>query len=188
MLDLETLGTHVGAPILTIGAVLFDPNGDTIISTFRRGISLKYSLMRGFTINDDTFFWWLQQSEAARTSLLAAQRISYTPEDALKEFSDWVYDDGHPGPTSPKEILMWGNGAAFDNALLTEYYRRCSVQPQPWQHFNDRCYRTFKNQFPDVKLERYGTYHDPVDDAISQAKHVQTICRLVRDGHQKPVL
>jgi exodeoxyribonuclease VIII len=43
---------------------------------------------------------------------------------------------------------------------------------QPWRHWNDRCYRTVKSLYPDVKLERVGTHHNAVDDAESQARHL----------------
>jgi exodeoxyribonuclease VIII len=44
--------------------------------------------------------------------------------------------------------------------------------PVPWQFWNSRCYRTVKSLYPDNKLKRSGTYHNAVDDAESQARHL----------------
>jgi len=45
----------------------------------------------------------------------------------------------------------------------------------PWSYRNDRCYRTLAAICPEVKMERIGTFHNAVDDAKSQARHLQRI-------------
>jgi inhibitor of KinA sporulation pathway (predicted exonuclease) len=46
-----------------------------------------------------------------------------------------------------------------------------------YKFWNERCYRTVKNQYPDVKLTRTGTYHNALDDARTQAEHLVQICQ-----------
>ena len=66
---------------------------------------------------------------------------------------------------------MWGNGATFDNVILANAYRGAGL-PVPWKFWNDKCYRTIKGFFPQIKLQRIGTHHNAQDDAESQAWHL----------------
>lgn len=66
---------------------------------------------------------------------------------------------------------VWGNGASFDNVILRGAYARNST-PAPWAWWNDRCYRTIKALHREVPMERLGTHHNALDDAISQALHL----------------
>jgi inhibitor of KinA sporulation pathway (predicted exonuclease) len=68
-------------------------------------------------------------------------------------------------------VSIWGNGANFDNPLLACAYEAVDVKPY-YKFWNERCYRTVKNQYPDIKLERTGTYHNALDDARSQAEQI----------------
>ena len=77
---------------------------------------------------------------------------------------------------SVKVCGMWGNGAAFDNVLLSNAYRKLEMN-QPWKFWNDRCYRTVKNIYKDVEFIRSGTHHNAVDDTESQALQLIEICK-----------
>lgn len=89
--------------------------------------------------------------------------------DALRDFSMWVMNHSIYGKPS-----VWGNGAGFDNVLVSSAYEAIKV-PKPWGFSQDRCYRTMKNEFPQVTMEREGTHHDALSDAVSQAKHLIAI-------------
>lgn len=67
--------------------------------------------------------------------------------------------------------LLWGNGSDFDNVILASAYRSCNLEV-PWKFWNNRCYRTVKALRPDIKIHRSGTYHNALDDAVSQAEHL----------------
>ncbi len=82
----------------------------------------------------------------------------------LSEFSEWLDSLG-------EEPKVWGNGAAFDNVILAQAYRRAGLSV-PWPYWNDRCYRTVKAMRPDVRMDRTGTHHNAIDDATSQARHL----------------
>jgi DNA polymerase III epsilon subunit-like protein len=47
-----------------------------------------------------------------------------------------------------------------------------------WMH-PDRCYRTMVRVMPDTKLARVGVHHSAVDDAATQALHLQRILKGV---------
>lgn len=163
MLDLETMGTGPNAAIVAIGAVAFDLQAGTIGDRFYRVVDLGTSVVMGGEIDADTVLWWMKQSDDARAMFT---RDSVPLSLALADFSLWLSAHG-----APDNVRVWGNGAAFDNVILSSAYRSSS-RTQPWRHWNDRCYRTVKSLYPDVKLERVGTHHNAVDDAESQARHL----------------
>lgn len=171
MVDLETLGTAPGSAILSIGAVEFDPYSDRIGATFDRHIDLVGSFAAGFEVSASTTLWWLTQSEDARSRIIRGQVGAQHPAGVLVDFSGFCEQ---VSASIKKDVVIWGNGASFDNVLLGEAYRMVNLLP-PWEFWNDKCYRTIKGEYPDVKLVREGVHHDALHDAISQAKHLQSI-------------
>jgi hypothetical protein len=122
-------------------------------------------------VSKETEAWWSRQSEEAQEviarSMDPTQSVPLTT--ALQRFNDYL---GRFGGRS--SVRVWGNGSDFDNALLAVCFDAANVRPG-WEFWNNRCYRTLKNQAPDIKIVRGGTYHDAFDDAIDQAKHLQRI-------------
>ena len=176
MLDLETLGTRPGSVILSIGAVAFGPKGadpgGLILPVNRRSC-----FNAGLTEDVETVKWWNEQSGMARQVL----KDSLHPEalyisEALEALSTWVEArrlEGTNGGLRP--LRVWGNGAAFDNALIAEAAVRCGKRPL-WSHRDDRCFRTLKAMRPDVRaLPFEGTPHNAADDARNQAVHAVRI-------------
>lgn len=175
MLDLETLSTHTNARILAIGAVKFT-EAERISDKFYQPIkALAFETLNaverdfvdpdGFHVSRDTLDWWGQQSEKAQAVFEDPQGI--TISEALTLFAHWVLSS----PGDIKDIRMWGNGAEFDNVILSTAYRLCD-KPAPWRFYNNRCYRTVKSLFPTEKIKRLGTHHNALDDALSQAEHL----------------
>lgn len=164
MLDLETMGVKPYSPIVAIGAVLFDPKSDQIGETFYQLIDLQSCEDAGLKICADTVLWWLRQSDAARGQLCNPSLERTSLKNALLDFSMWV----------PEGAKVWGNGSDFDNVILESAYEVCG-QKVPWNYWNNRCYRTVKNLKPSVEIVREGVHHNALDDAISQAKHLQRI-------------
>jgi hypothetical protein len=165
MVDLETMGTHVGAPIMSIGAVMFDPNTDWIGESFHVGVELESNTEYGRHPDPGTIMWWLGQSEDARKALLAMERVDLY--SALDEFAKWA---------PPSETWVWGNGAAFDNVILASAYKSTGIPPF-WSYKHDRCFRTITNLAPDVEWVTDGVAHDALDDAIMQARHMQKVVK-----------
>jgi hypothetical protein len=171
MLDLETMGTGPNAAIVAIGAVEFEINktpgqlgGGQLGDTFYMPISLDSAMASGGQVDAGTVLWWLKQTDAAR-AMFTHPAIEHG--QALANFSSWMHQCGEF-----KNLRVWGNGASFDNVILASAYRRAAL-PLPWNGFNDRCYRTVKSMHPTAPaLERVGTHHNAMDDAISQAKHL----------------
>ena len=175
MLDLETLDTASSAVVISIGAVAFDPEtsalGDKFYVEMTEDIAAQQA--RGRTISGDTVRWWMQQD------VLAKRVFSVPPPDgvervntfeALARFSLFVAANGG------RDVELWGNGADFDNTILGSLYDAFGFR-KPWSYSRNRCYRTMKNIGigPRRPQAREGIYHNALDDAITQAIHLQDI-------------
>ena len=170
MLDLETMGTSPNAAIVAIGAVAFDADAGTLGSSFYATISLESATEAtanapGGTIEPATVLWWMQQSRDARAVFQGDSLHLYT---ALDQFAGWIKS------AAGDDAKVWGNGADFDNVILATAFRRWRIAT-PWDFRNNRCYRTLKNEHPEVLIERKGTHHNALDDATSQAEHAIAI-------------
>lgn len=167
MLDLETFGVGSDAAIVSIGAVQFDAESGRLGSEFYTVIDPQSCVDRGLRIDAGTVLWWLQQGDAARQAIAnpGTERVSLT--EGLRAFAAWL----------PKDAVVWGNGATFDNVVLSNAYRAINA-PRPWGYRNDRCYRTLKNLLPGVAGPAdEGVSHNALDDARWQAKHAVSLLR-----------
>lgn len=166
MLDLETMGKAPDAAIIAVGAAAFDfCSPYEITSTFYHVVSLKSSVTAGGVIDAGTVLWWMNQSENARNAILDVP--AFPIEFVLREFSAWAVSNANEA-----NIIVWGNGAAFDNVILKGAYERLRIPP-PWSYKNDRCYRTAMAMFPHhVALTFEGIKHSALHDATYQAKNL----------------
>lgn len=167
MVDLETWGRRPGSAIRSIGACVFTPEG--LGATFYVNVSRAEQELLGLEVEPETANWWSNQSAAAREALEVGQ---LPVSDALRLFAQWLEEDVG---SSEKTLRLWGNGAAFDNAILAEVHARAG-KPKPWAFWNDRCYRTLKNLFRDVDAGKFrGDVHHALHDAEHQARHTVKI-------------
>ncbi|HEE3179224.1 TPA: 3'-5' exoribonuclease, partial [Klebsiella pneumoniae] len=70
MVDLETMGKKHNAPIVAIGAVVFDPATGSIGESFYKVVCLESSVNWGAVIDPSTVIWWLKQSSEARSAIV----------------------------------------------------------------------------------------------------------------------
>ena len=160
MLDLETLGKGSNAVIIAIGAVAFDRDG-TALEGFYVNVEPQSCTDIGMKMDASTVMWWMQQSDEAR----AAFKKCNTPiQRALMQLSFWLSNK------CTDDVWVWGNGATFDNVIISNAYILSGVQ-QHWKYSKDRCYRTLKELMPHITHERTGTHHNALDDARYQAEH-----------------
>lgn len=175
MLDLETLDTAPTAVVLSIGAVAFDPYSNEIGETFYvESDSAAHQQKNGRTISGATVRWWMQQSEEARKVFGALPELGTPTNTALRMFTDFV------GRNGQDNVKVWGNGADFDNVILGSLFESYGM-PRPWSYSKNRCYRTMKNIGigPRRPKDREGVHHNALDDAITQAKHLQEIFKCL---------
>ncbi|HBS6007738.1 TPA: 3'-5' exoribonuclease, partial [Klebsiella pneumoniae] len=126
MVDLETMGKKHNAPIVAIGAVVFDPATGSIGESFYKVVCLESSVNWGAVIDPSTVIWWLKQSSEARSAIVNDDAIPL--QDALLQFREFVSDNVAGGS---KKAQVWGNGASFDNSILRSSYD-CIAEDYPW--------------------------------------------------------
>lgn len=136
MVDLETMGKKHNAPIVAIGAVVFDPATGSIGESFYKVVCLESSVNWGAVIDPSTVIWWLKQSSEARSAIVNDDAIPLL--DALLQFREFVSDNV---AGRSKKAQVWGNGASFDNSILRSSYD-CIAEDYPWEYWNDRDVRT----------------------------------------------
>ena len=170
-LDLETLGTKPGSVIFSVGCVAFDETGVT--SEYYSLIGIHNSRNAGFRVNPQTEAWWDSQPEEAQKELNLAWGSARTVDDVLDTFGEWVIETAG----DRDNVVMWGNGADFDNVLLASYYQMFGMDP-PWLYTNGRCLRTLKNVFPGFEPPMIGTLHNALDDAKHQALWITNILKM----------
>lgn len=165
MIDLETLGTRPGSVILSIGAVMFDARACHVGETFYSAIGVASSLSAGATIDDETLNWWSGQKPEACAAIFDALRPDAPGlRTALSTLTAFLAQQA-----DLDKLRVWGNGANFDNVLLSAAYRQAR-QAAPWKFWNDRCFRTLKSTFPGHEPKRAGVHHNALDDARHQAR------------------
>ncbi|MEC6147495.1 3'-5' exonuclease [Klebsiella pneumoniae] len=172
MIDLETMGNGPYAPIVSIGAVFFDPSTGATGEDFQVNVSLESSMRFRARPDASTVLWWMEQGENARKALTTdTQELSI----ALGWLSDFISKN-----TNPRFVQVWGNGASFDCVILRNSYS-LTGREAPWQWWNDRDVRTVVEMGKaigfdpkrDVPFE--GTRHNALADAIHQSKYVSAI-------------
>lgn len=174
MIDLETMGKKPNAPIVSIGAVLFDPQTGELGPEFYTAVSLHSSMEQGAVPDGDTVLWWLKQSAEARAAICADDAMQI--DDALAEFIQFIFQH----TDEPKYLKVWGNGATFDNVILRGAYERAGMLC-PWAYWNDHDVRTIVTLGrtlgfdPKRDMPFDGDMHNALADARHQAKYVSAI-------------
>ena len=167
MFDLETMGKRPGCVILSIGACVFDPHTDWIGDTLHIHIDSDESELRGFKANMGTVRWWLTQDTEARAALEAGQKNAVSPFAAIDGFCNFVSSAGN-------DPDVWCNGNSFDIPILAAYFGHFHLE-LPWNYWQERDLRTLKGINKGQRIERTGTHHNALDDALHQARLVQHI-------------
>lgn len=176
-LDIETLGTKPGCAVVSIGAVAFSKDR-VLPARFYRVLDIKSQLKLDLRINPETLAWWMDQDPAVQLTLKDALSMAGQIGEALDEFSLWYRKQCFNA--------VWARGASFDFAILTTAAQRAGRE-LPWKFWQERCQRTVTAMYPEVQVPRSGTYHNALDDAITQAQHLVDIHRYSHDNPQTGV-
>jgi len=189
MLDIETMGIAVGAPIITIGAVLFDPHAqDTVQALENRGflarIDIEDAVKHSNGVDGGTLKWWLSQEDAAIKALVEGEE-TYMTKEAMLEFGQyckarWPKGDdlffaGHS--QYPIACQVWAKSPDFDCKIM-EHVCNLLGEQFPFRFYEWRCVRTLQDlawpDGPDARPTfKFGTAHDARADAVNQALMVQ---------------
>ena len=175
MVDLETMGSGPDAPIVSIGAVYFDPSTGNTGAEFYQVVSLESSMSFGMKPDASTIQWWLKQSSEARSAILVDEALGL--RETLELLADFIAENAANGSHT---VQLWGNGCSFDNVILRRAYALTET-PFSVPFWNDRDVRTIVelgksvgiNPRFDIPFE--GDMHNALSDARHQVKYVSAI-------------
>lgn len=175
MVDMETMGNSPHAPIVSIGAVFFDPSTGNTGAEFYQVVSLESSMSFGMKPDASTIQWWLKQSSEARSAILVDEAMGLLK--TLELLADYIAENAANGSHA---VQLWGNGCSFDNVILRRAYALTDT-PFAVPFWNDRDVRTMVELGKSVGINpRYdipfeGDMHNALSDARHQVKYVSAI-------------
>ncbi|EGQ5289338.1 3'-5' exonuclease [Enterobacter hormaechei] len=175
MVDIESMGKKPGAPIVSIGAVFFDPASGQTGPEFYKVISLESAMEWGGVPDASTILFWMKATPEARSEIIMDHAIPL--DDALLQFKDFIAENAANGKDT---VQVWGNGATFDNVLLEDSYARTGISC-PWKYWNNRDVRTIVElgkavgYTPRHEIPFEGEPHKAISDARHQVKYVSAI-------------
>lgn len=163
MIDLETLNNTPTSALLSIGAAAFNPQEQKIIDTHE-----WFILEISGTVSMDTLLWWLSQKpEAIGKLVVGLKGENAIPIDmALRQLA--AFANNH----KCKEV--WSHGGSFDLPIIRYHSDRHHI-PMPWKYWDERCTRTLYPFKGKPTIQREGTHHSAMDDAVHQAKCVMEV-------------
>jgi hypothetical protein len=169
MLDLETLSTRPESVILTIGAVKFDPFGDTVDVDnglyYRVDVDEQLALDRH--ILESTVEWWGNQDPEVREEALG-ERDRVSLDEMTRGLNRFLVGVEN----------IWCQGPAFDVVILENLYRQLT-KPTPWQFWQISDSRTLFKTHGDPRDKNRAAAHNALMDCYYQADAVQEIYRTV---------
>lgn len=171
MIDIETLDTKPSAVVLSIGIVLWGPDG--VLDTRALYPSLSEQAALGRTVSEGTVRWWLQQDPTAweRAFVVRAGRMT------LEMTRIALFNALKVEPVA----AVWANGPAFDLVILENLF---GVENVPWKFYEGRDVRTIREEavLHDWKPKGEFLRHDPVDDCLYQIAVVEEARRRIDLG------
>lgn len=170
MLDLETLGTRKSSIVTAIGAVFFDPQSFELGNTFYKKIDMCTADNR--TVDIDTIKWWFTQDPQAQKDMISDAEEHRV---VIRAFHLWLTNQ----PRALQRI--WANSPSFDVEMMKDVFNQLGYK-FPFMFYQERDVRTIKDlAWPDKDTcpnFNDGTKHNALDDAIAQAKLVQTAYKM----------
>lgn len=141
-----------------------------VVDTFDIKVDLQSCINLDLDIEGATLYWWFEQPAESRLQL------TYRPSilsHALTDFTKWL-----PRPKWG-QFSIWSHGANFDGVILRNAYQATGIEC-PWSYRDEKCYRTVKNMFSNIKYIHGGEEHVGLDDAYAQAKHLIEINSYIK--------
>lgn len=158
MIDIETLGVRLDAPIIQLGYCVFNKN--RILKSTEINIEFPTTLEKA---DLSTVLWWMKQDKKVIEQVFNPDNrksLYHALNSMVWEFKE-------------REIVsVWSKGPQFDIAMLEgkfKYFHQITI---PWKYFMVRDYRTIKESFPDIQDDNKKVVHSAEADAIHQARHL----------------
>ena len=164
MLDVETLGTSPGCAIVSIGAVLFDREGEgwpqDPCHEFYARIRLDTCERVGLRFEAATIEWWMERADK-----WPGDKLHTSLQSALMTLAFFVER------ANPPVQRIWAHGASFDPPILAAAYRAVG-EAIPWGPTLIRDTRTLF-EMVGMPVSLADPAHHALEDARAQARAVQ---------------
>lgn len=166
MLDMETIAVSPRSVVLSLGAVHFNPFGDSIDDELYFRISIDDQDALGREIDPGTLDWWSKQDPAIMEE-------AFNPDDRISLVS--AMDQFHRFAWGCD--AFWSHGATFDLVIIEDLCRQlnCAL---PWNFWQLRDTRTLFDLGFDPNMSKESK-HNALQDAIRQAIGVQNVYRQI---------
>lgn len=202
IIDIETLGTKPGCPIIEIGACSIDPVSGVIVANFSRRVNHKLpsgyfdAMLRAGTSSlgadlYDTVVWWTSDADRSETF----RRITSGGQHAnwvMQVFLAW-YKFQILG-LAPETVRVWANGPQFDLVILQAALSHYDIT-RPWICWQERCVRTALEQAGyergSVPWVEQGPRHRALNDARHEARKLYhagalgEVSAIIKRVHQR---
>lgn len=167
MIDFETFGNGKDKCICQVGAVYFDRVTGELGKEFKANIDARTHQKLGGVLDADTVYWWLQQSEQARASVLAPGLDIVA---AMTELNQFLSDAAR----------IWSH-ATFDFVTLVDTLKQLGVKPSFSYRvgLDLRTLTTLAGVTADGFV-REGTHHDGLEDAKYQVKYAVAAMNAIK--------
>lgn len=174
MIDIETSGQNPGCRVMTLGAYGFNTSGKPC-EFYRRFDSVKLH-EAGFTDDVATMEWWTKKPKETFTETFGGND---DPKEGIADFKHFCYENFDMA--NNHGFKVWCCGLDFDFPILKEFFRRYGYY-FPWKFWDQRDYRTLRNEFPEIRLrENNQDAHISIEDARSQMNGLVEFYTLKRD-------
>lgn len=184
-LDLETCALAPTAAVMSVGAVLWNRDGDKSpfyngngavkYPTFSAHVDLRGMFLNGFSFDEQTAVWWQQKSEGARVSVLASDDDA-TPcspiQTVVRNLFDWIKEIKKA--LHNQDVCLWAQGSDFDIAILRNICYKLKIKiPVHYTFFRD--HRTFIYEAACLICNARGVFYYPEKayDLVEDYKDVE---------------
>jgi hypothetical protein len=131
MIDIETLGLGIQAPLFEIGVCIFDLEQKTILSSHQINVDLLDVVLKtGFAPQQGTIDWWCDQTYDPTQN-----KTRLTLTRALNRLNHLL--------TEQEVQMVWGNSPSFDMVIIEQHYKALGRTP-PWSYKQELDFRTLK--------------------------------------------
>lgn len=168
--DLETCALCPTAAVMSLGAVVWDRNGNEspffnsidgkkMPVQFSKHVDLRSAFIDGFTIDAKTGEWWCRQSDSVKHALLQDDDVPLgSLKTVIESFFAWL--NGIKEDLNAHNIYLWSQGSDFDIAILRNICHKYDlVLPVPYTNFRD--HRTYFLEGARTICERAGSEFNP---------------------------
>lgn len=173
VIDIETLGTKPGCPILQIGAVQVRDGEikESKLITVAMDPFCK-DLFR--KINKRTIFWWVYEHPETLSALISDSFFKGIPiGEALIDLIEFC-------DLNRSSAFFWSKHPCFDFPILEKAFKTCKVE-EPWEFWQIRDIATLEDKCF-LKSEPQKNSHNALEDAKNEA---MTLIRVIWSENEK---